>query len=196
MKNSIPNISQGLCTYSKIVLFFFILILNLSTAQAKQPTFANIPWGIDLAELRKQLTSNGFTPLNVDEDGDLKFKGKLLGHNAVGFAFLGNRKLMKLQLLIATPDHKAISTYRDLREILAKKYGEPEHVFEYFKRPYYDGDGYEEQAIRLGKGTFSCFWKDVISLSITEKLAVKLNYESALWSAEMDRRDAKRNSVF
>jgi hypothetical protein len=181
--------------FSIIVATTFILFIS-AVAQAKQPTFANISWGIDQAELRKHLTSNGFTPSNVDKDGDLKFKGELLGYDAVGFAFLGSGKLVKIQLLIATPDNKAISSYKDLKETLIKKYGLPTSTYQYFKRPYYDGDGYEEQAIRLGKGIFASFWDSSLSVSITEKLAVNLSYESASWSAEVDRRQANRNSVF
>ena len=38
-----------------------------------------------------------------------------------------------------------------------KKYGEPTEHFEFFSKPYYKGDGYEMQALRLDKCNYASY---------------------------------------
>ena len=43
-------------------------------------------------------------------------------------------------------------------ELFTKKYGEPKDHFEFFSSPYYEGDGYELQALRKEKCNYISFW--------------------------------------
>lgn len=159
-------------------------------------TFADMKWGTPIAEVKRILSSKGFTT-NIDDEGDLRFEGTLMSVKSVGFALMTEGKLSKVIVNLATPEKDARKTYTDMKEVLTKKYGEPSKCFEYFSRPYYEGDGYEEQAIRVGKGVFACFWNEqLISVEITDKLIVRIAYESQSWSQEADRRKAKKTSIF
>lgn len=179
----------------KGLIIFIAFLFYTPVAFAQQPTFADLAWGSSIAATAKQLKVKGFST-KVDSDGDLRFEGTLLSHRCVGFAVFGNEKLLKVQVAIATPDHKARGVYSDLRETLINKYGEATDTFEFFLDPYYDGDGYEEQAIRVGKGHFATYWGSALSIEITEKLAVRLSYESPGWEAESERRKNKARNVF
>jgi hypothetical protein len=140
--------------------------------------------------------AKGFTPGLTDKDGDFKLEGALVERKAVGMAFFGDNKIAKILVRIITPDNKAIETYRSMKDVLSKKYGTPDDEYEFFKSPYYDGDGYETQAIRKGKATFLCFWGGALSLEIHETLTVQLNYESNAWADESRKRKARATSVF
>lgn len=178
-------------------LFFLAVLLCFSAlARAEQPTFADIRWGALQDEVRKQLTSKGFTSGATDKDGDFKFEGQLVGHKAQGLALFSDGKVAKIIVRIITPDNKAIETYRSMKDVLAKKYGKPSSDYEFFKKPYYDGDGYEAQAIRVGKATFSSFWGSALNLEIHESLTVQLHYESEAWKKESEKRKARSTSVF
>ncbi len=178
-------------------LFFLVLLLCLSPlSRAESPTFADIRWGANADEVRKQLTSKGFIPGATDKDGDFKFEGSLVGYKAQGLAFFAGTKIVKVTVRLITPDNKAISAYQSMKDILSKKYGAPSNDFSIFKRPYYDGDGYEEQAIRLGKATISSYWASALGLEIHESLTVQMNYESDAWEGEYARRKAREASVF
>jgi len=179
----------------RLFLLTFLICLS-SLVKAEQPTFADIRWGASHDEVRKQLISKGFSPGALDKDGDFKFEGSLVGHKAQGLALFGDRKVAKVIVRIITPDHKAIETYRSMKEVLTKKYGKPSSDYEFFKKPYYDGDGFEAQAIKLGKATFSSFWGSALNLEIHESLTVQLNYESDVWEKEYEKRKARSNSVF
>lgn len=74
------------------------------------------------------------------------------------------------------------STYLTLKEQYTKKYGTPSDEFEFFSTPYYEGDGYETQALELEKCTYSTYWQvpyGVIGVSISEFLQIRLVYEDA-----------------
>jgi hypothetical protein len=86
-----------------------------------------------------------------------------------------------------------------LKETLDNKYGSGEY-YRNFESPYHDGDGYEMQAIRLGKGSISSYWtfkNATISLEITESLDIKLVYEDEKLAKNFfDRKKAKEESDF
>lgn len=84
-----------------------------------------------------------------------------------------------------------------MKEILIKKYGELTKDYAFFQSPYREGDGYEEQAIRVGKGHFAAFWSSQgLGVMISDRLTVRVLYESASWDAELERRKVKGASVF
>jgi hypothetical protein len=87
--------------------------------------------------------------------------------------------------------------FDQLKETLENKYGSGEY-YRNFDSPYKDGDGYEMQAIKLGKGYISSYWtfkNASISLEIDETLAIKLGYQdSELSKIYFDRKKAKEAS--
>jgi hypothetical protein len=72
------------------------------------------------------------------------------------------------------------------------------------KRTWFDrepeSDGFEDQAIRLGKAQFFSLWiredQTTLGLSISEQLNDVLGYEAADWGVEVKRRSAKAARVF
>ena len=69
-----------------------------------------------------------------------------------------------------------------------------------FDSPCYEGDGYEEQALRLGKGHFFATWSwptqpenraAGLMLSVEKNLTVMLTYEPPEWEKEAERRQSK-----
>lgn len=167
----------------------------LSICRAEGAEFAELKWGTPLTEAMKHLESKGFTP-SINKTGDISFRGNIWDHRMDGLALLAGKRVAKVIVNIQTPDNKARETYASLKETLTKKYGQPEISYEYFKKPYYEGDGYEDQAIKLGKGRFLTFWTNSLSLEISEKLTVMITYEGPLWDQEADRRKQVRDSIF
>lgn len=168
--------------------------------------FANIPWGSNGTTIKQLLADQGMNFVEVDTDGDYKFKGTLSGYEAVVWGLMANGGVAKFSITLFTPDEKATQAYRDMKSTLTTKYGAPADLVESFDAPYREGDGREEQAIRQDKGHFLALWRQrvgsdtsYLGLQITEKLNLFLAYESPNWSAELDRRRAKlakKNSPF
>jgi hypothetical protein len=179
----------------KKYLIFTIFAFMLSLCRAEGATFAELTWGASREETIKQLERKGFSS-SLDKGGDIKFNGQLLGYKTDGLALLAGKRLSKVVVNLQTPDKKAREVYKSLKDTLTKKYGEAENSFEYFNEPYYEGDGYEEQAIKLGKGKFATFWPNGIYLQISDALTVKITYEGPLWEEEVERRKQSRDSIF
>ena len=178
-----------------ILLLAFLLYSAYAIPQNNLPTFADMDWGISASAVKSKLTASGFT-VSTDPDGDIKFEGKLLGYPAGGWAVIVNNRLIKVNAQILTPDHKARVVFNEMKDVLIEKYGSPSNVYEFFSSPYYEGDGYEELAIKTGKGRFSIFWKTHLMLTITEGLTVSLVYEAPDWEKESERRKRRSTSVF
>jgi len=174
-------------------------------AQQQTYTFASLPWGASTAAVKQGMSEQGLAFTKIDEDGDLNFKGTLVGYSATAAALMNPAgQLVKTIVLIYVDDAKSRQEYRAMKDVLTTKYGAPSDCFEYFKSPYKEGDGYEEQAIKLSKGVFMCFWGDPshaagnssMSLQITTKLNLELTYEGPAWHTEYERRKAKETRAF
>ncbi len=181
-----------------LLVFIFATLLN-AKSYAQSYNFADIPWGARAQEVKSFLSSKSFNPGVVDKDGDIPFSGELAGHRLSGHVMFANDGAQKITFGLATPNNQARSVYRDLRQSLIEKYGKPSRSHEFFQKPYYSGDGYEDQAIRLGKGTFATYWfiegGGALAIQITERLAVRIAYEGPGWGAEVDKRKAASRSA-
>lgn len=70
--------------------------------------------------------------------------------------------------------------YTQFVENMTVKYGSPES-FQYFKEPYYEGDGYEESALKNEKVVWISFWETLnlnLTVEITKYMQVCLTYEN------------------
>jgi hypothetical protein len=178
--------------------------LTPSTVSSTNWNYGEIPWLSSKAEVKRILEQKGLAFTKTDEDGDLVFSGTLIGKTARLYAIFANDRLVKTSVVLITPDREARSTFRDMRETMITKYGRPESDFHFFTKPYYEGDGYEDQAIRVGKGHFDVFWTKTeglnreyaLHLGIRETLLVAVDYESPDWKAEYERRRARSTKDF
>ena len=167
-------------------------------ATAQGFRFANIPWGSNGTTMKQMMSDQGLSFVEVDSEGDYKFKGPLNGYEAVVWGLMSADGVAKISVTLFTPDEKARKAYREMKVALTTKYGTPAEVLERFDSPYRDGDGREDQAMREDKGHLLSLWKmpvdrdtSYLGLQVTEKLNVFLAYEGPQWGAELDRRRAK-----
>jgi hypothetical protein len=188
----------------RILATAFAIIHAIAAMQAPRPTFAGITWGASSdAAIVKAFVDAGLTSRGKDKDGDFRFEGRLFDEDAVVFAFISpTAGLVKVQITLLTPDTKARSAYEEVVKTLFQKYGEGQKI-ERYTTPYYKGDGYEDQAIQLGKGLVATMWGDneqpsttALIVKISDKLNVEIAYEDHAWSTEIDRRRKKTSTIF
>lgn len=79
--------------------------------------------------------------------------------------------------------------YNSYFQLLTEKYGSPIQSFNFFKDPYYEGDGFEMSAVKNNKVIYSAFWEN-ISLSISEWQQVCIKYENSI-NAELYEEERK-----
>ncbi len=159
------------------------------------PTFADLAWGISRQAAKATLVAKGYTFVKEDEDHDLQFRTRVFEQPTVAYLMFNPRdELVKVYVVLATPDPQARTVYRQMVDLLTEKYGKPSLEVENYTTPYFAGDGYEDQAIQLGKLSLGTIWTPQPDASygivcrVTTQLAVSISYEPRAWEAEANRR--------
>jgi hypothetical protein len=169
--------------------------------------FQGIAWGDSLAKARSILGDRFKLDTKLSNDADLVYSDGQIGGRTVNLLLLifGSEGFTKAGLFFKSSESRVISDYNDLKTTISAKYGKPTNDYRFFRAPYEEGDGYEIQAIRLGKGKFIAFWtfpvagkKDnTLSLRITESLDVELTYENgSMMEAYVKSRKEKNAQEF
>ena len=102
------------------------------------------------------------------------------------FATPYTNKVYKISVYM--PEHNSWyslkSDYFSYLDILKNKYGLPTESYSTFIDPYYEGDGFEEQAVKMDKTLYEAIWigygNTNIAVSISKYMQVKLIYENII----------------
>lgn len=172
-----------------------------------QYLYAKIPWGSNKNAVKTSMNGQGFKFVEQNEEGDLIFSGEIAQEDTTTYTqFNELGKLVRIQHIIEPPDNKFFQKYEIILESLVQKYGEPTESEKHFDEPYKEGDGYETQAIRLGKATYNTEWwtnyvldqddgqsysRPGLTLFVKDKLLIYLTYSSSRWNKEYERRYKK-----
>ena len=73
--------------------------------------------------------------------------------------------------------------YNDFKDLFTKKYGKPKTHYEFFSDPYYEGDGYELQALRRNKCHYLTIYDldtGNIAINLSSSESLKLIYEDKI----------------
>ncbi|HET7583484.1 MAG TPA: hypothetical protein VFK13_01165 [Gemmatimonadaceae bacterium] len=182
-----------------LALGFAMLTPRVLPAQ-ETPTFADLAWGSSRDSAKSALVAKGYTFVEEDSDHDLQFRTTVLQQlTAVYLMFNPHGELVKVYVVLATPDAAARGVYKQMVDVLSDKYGDPTMRVENFEAPYQKGDGSEDEAIKAGKATLATIWTPKakvgygISCRVTVNLAVGVSYEPSTWHEEFERRS--RNST-
>ncbi|HEX7421017.1 MAG TPA: hypothetical protein VF505_14100 [Thermoanaerobaculia bacterium] len=181
----------------KLLFAAFAILITLNARAAF--VFSDIPWNAPADSVVKKLKAAGFKQIKKDKQGDYSFGGDLLGHDAAGMAMFAKGRLVRVIVMLTTPEETIRETYSQVREVLLNKYGKPVRTLASFVEPFHQGDGYESEAIRSGKAIFLTQWRDdgqQLLVNITSGLMIGVSYESPDWAAELERRKNKGSAAF
>lgn len=168
------------------------------------PMFGEVPWGSSPAEVKQALTAKGYAFTEQNKLGDQTFTGKYQTTNTLVLTLYDSTKhLVKIGVVFVSEDPFPI--YRDMLAVLTEKYGVPDDSAYRFVEPYYYGDGFEKQAAQLGKTHIFALWNwpgvarsepGGLTLSISERGLVTVQYESPAWAGEWKRRQRRAATDF
>jgi hypothetical protein len=159
--------------------------------------FADIAFGTNAEKVTELLEKRGYRFKGVDEDGDYEYMGRMMGAPTRVYAYMADKKLVRVNVLVATEDEDARETYARMRETMIAKYGQPTQSVEEYDRPYKAGDGREDEAVKKGAARIWTMWTSGkkpnlarVAIGVTEELAVRVIYDSPEWRREDQRRQA------
>lgn len=161
--------------------------------------FMGIPIDGTLTSFGTKLSEKGFVKKSVEGNIHI-FKGQFTGKN-VDVLVLGSEKTLTVwKVVVWFEKEKSWSSiksmFEDYKEMFNGKYGVPSNDFHFFSKPYYEGDGYEMQALRMDKCTYSTFWdtlQGIINLSMKEGGFLSIGYEDKLNTEIREKEKQERN---
>ena len=179
----------------KKLLIAICAILCAVVAQAQEHmTFKGVPMDCNLATYVAKLEAKGYKTVYTDETGSV-LTGSFAGKDDCEIYVIstGVSKLV-WTVVVYFPEETSWSSlkseYNSFKQSYTGKYGVPES-YEFFSSPYYEGDGYELQALGVEKCTFASYFTTTsgnITLRIGKKGQVQVAYEDAInveiWKAE------------
>ena len=167
---------------NKIISTILLMVMAfIANAQNSHLLFKGIEMDGTVSEFVKKLEAKGYTT-SVEIDKGAVLTGEFAGENAEIFV-MGGKDENVWRVVVKFDKKETWSalklSYLSYKKALTKKYGEGE-CYEFFKPPYYDGDGYELTALKLDKCTFLTYFKTEnggIGVEINSDNYAQITYE-------------------
>lgn len=163
-----------------------ILILTLFiSVNVSAQSFDGVPISGDLPTAIAKYKAKGYNLSRYVEQGAI-LKGRVASRDIELYIFT-TPKTKKIFKMVIYFDEEISwlslkSTYNTFYDILSEKYGYPDEKYAKFLDPYYEGDGYELQAVGIEKAIYAAYWfrKDnlTVGVEISKYKQVKLVYEN------------------
>lgn len=180
----------------RFLLTLCAISFSLAVFAQEHMTFKGVSMDNSLSSFISQLKSKGFT-LDATEDNVALLKGDFAGKSDCTIGIVATKQGKKVwKVVVYFPEetswYSLKSEYKSFKSSYTEKYGSPKS-FERFDDPYYEGDGYELQALRLEKCTYKSYYntsKGYISVGIDKSGCVTVAYEDAI-NVEIKRKEAE-----
>lgn len=171
----------------KLLLILFVLFsIGVNAQTESHLEFKGIPITGSLDNMVGKLKSQGYELIKIVENAAV-LEGKFANENCELYVWCTPKTKIVYQILVKFDSKDSWwslkSDYQKLKEQIRTKYNVTPDVAEGFLKPYYEGDGYELQAIRLSKSIHSSEFKlseGEITLMIIDSPCVKLYYMDAI----------------
>lgn len=161
-----------------------IALLSISLASYSQ-SFDGVPISGDLPTAIAKFKAKGYTFDQYTTNGAI-LKGRV-ANTPVQVFILVTPKSKRVFKMVAffneeTSWYSLKSDFFKYQNLLTEKYGTPDEKYANFVSPYYEGDGYELQAVGLDKVNYAAYWfrRDNLTLGveISKYKQIKLIYEN------------------
>ena len=153
----------------------FLLVFSSSVCFAQDHlTFKGIPIDGKLTEFVSKLQEHGLVLTYTNDEGYASIlKGTFAGFEDCLIYVLSSKKShivwkVSVKFPEQTSWYALKSRYNDYKTSLTQKYGAPNDDFHFFTKPYYEGDGYEFQALRNDKCSYTAFFDVTGGLIVIE----------------------------
>ncbi|MBQ8222120.1 MAG: hypothetical protein IJZ87_02045 [Bacteroidales bacterium] len=184
----------------KLVLILFVLFsIGVNAQTESHLEFKGIPITGSIDSMIDKLKVQGYELIEIEEDAAI-LEGKFANESCKLYVWRTPKTKIVYQILVKFDSKDSWwtlkSDYKKLKEQIRTKYNIKPDVTEGFLDPYYEGDGYELQAIRLGQSLHSSNFQlseGKIMLLIMNSPCVRLYYVDAIGDA-LNEQEENQNS--
>lgn len=176
------------------MFLLFVLFVGMITVQAQE--FNGVKIEGSMTNFVTQLKNKGYRLVEKGTDYSvLEGKVGVRMLEVVVFMTPKTNQVYKVTTFLPkkTSWYDLETEYFDYLKILKQKYGDPTESFEFFKDPYYEGDGYEMSAVALEKVFYCAYWMNNkvpntnLGIAISKHKQIKISYENKKLVAVADR---------
>lgn len=161
------------------------LVLSISIFVCSGQSFNGVPISGDLPTCISRFKGKGFLLDKYLKNGAI-MNGRINGESVELYIFVTpkTRKVCKVVIYFEEKIswYSLKRQYENMVELLTDKYGTPDDRLATFLDPYYDGDGFELQAIGLEKAIFVAYWAKRNNLNVAVEMSkfkqVSIAYEN------------------
>jgi len=179
----------------------FLLLITISVKSFSQ-SFNGVEISGNISAAVEKFKLKGFK-LSKKEENIYIMSGVLFNEQIELFLFATPITRQYAKCVVYFPESSWYSLKRDYTKfvnLFDEKYGYHTSQYEFFSDPYYEGDGYELNALMLDKCTYATFWelaKVSMSVSISKYKQVKLVYENtSIMNALQTERQKQQSRIF
>lgn len=162
-------------------------------------TFRDIPIDGSINDFVSNLNKIGYVKTK-DLKNCVVLSGEFAGRDCEIFILYTEKTNIVWKVAVFLPEKSSWYTiesdYKYFKDQYIAKYGRPNDSYEFFSDPYYKGDGYEMQAVKVDKCNYYSYWNTdsgTIVVAIGSSCQVILSYEDKI-NSEINTKE-KRESV-
>lgn len=148
----------------KIVFYLISVFIFSSFAysqDSKHMTFKGIPISGKILDFVSKMQDAGFVTEHIVDNAAI-MSGIFVNKQCKIYIILTpkSKEVWKVSVVLPKINNwgDLKNEYYHFKEQFSLKYGEPSNSYEFFLTPYYEGDGFELQALRNKKCTYSSYW--------------------------------------
>jgi len=170
----------------KIFTLFAIMFFSLSLLAQEHLDFRGVPIDGQLDDFVVKMESMGYTVKK--RDGNIVImEGQFTNRDAELWIVSSNQTKTVWKVIVDFSKSSSWSSlknsYFEYKDLYIKKYGSNNKSYEFFSKPYYEGDGYELQALRKDKCTYATFFineNGTIAVKLTRFENLQIGYEDKI----------------
>lgn len=156
---------------------------NLHAQNSTHLEFKGVSLNGNLPSFVQKMESKGFSVVRNGDD-IVSMEGSFAGKEVTIYIVGSSKTKTVWKVRVVLPKSHSWSSiksdYKYMKDMYTTKYGVPSDSYEFFSSPYYEGDGYEMQALRNDKCTYFCAFETsggVIWIEMDEGEYIAINYE-------------------
>lgn len=162
---------------------FVVMLLSLPVFAQEHLDFRGVPIDGHLDDFVTKMEGMGYTV--KQRDGEIVMMTGQFTNNNVELWIVSSRQTKTVWKVVVDFSKNSSwsslkNSYFEYKNLYTKKYGSNNKAFEFFSKPYYEGDGYELQALRGEKCTYATFFlaeNGTITVALTKFENLQIRYE-------------------
>ena len=169
----------------KLALLFVAMLMSTTFFAQEHLDFRGVPLDGHIDDFVTKMEKLGYR-LDEKTDNIATMSGKFTSRDVELYVFSSpkTKTVCKVVMYFNKDSWSSLkSDYFEYKRLYTQKYGKPSSSYEFFSDPYYEGDGYELQALRKEKCHYLSIYKletGSIAVQISEYEQLKLVYEDGI----------------